>query len=550
MSDPGPDPRPSPSSPSPAAAVRLGEAWSRLKRGEAGPARRLLEALIREEPALAPPRELLAYALQMQGDLDGAEREMRAAAGLDPAQPAYAAGLAAILRSRGRDAEARALLQAALVRAPDFAPAQELLAAAQEDAGEFAAAEATTRRALARRPEDLEAWRRLARVRQAQGDLAGAEESLAHAARLAPADAEVQAALADCIWMRTGDLAAALAPIEAALRLAPTVSLFATKIRLAGRAGQAGEAYAEARAAADRDPANGGLQGVAAAAAANAGRAEDMLAHARAMQAARPEDAGADRLAAEALLRLGRADQAAALLEGLVAGSPLDQGLLALAALAWRFTGDPRYAALHDYDRVVRTFEVEPPPGWRDREALLAAAAERLHELHGLHRAAAHPLDQSLRGGVQTSHDLYASHDPVLQALFAALQAPIARYVDELGPGGDPLRRRRRTGFRIAGAWSVRLQAGGFHVSHVHPDGWISSAFYLETPPSTGRESREGWLQFGDPGFPLAAPAPAEHFVEPKPGRLVLFPSYMFHGTVPFSAPQPRLTVAFDVLPT
>jgi len=37
--------------------------------------------------------------------------------------------------------------------------------------------------------------------------------------------------------------------------------------------------------------------------------------------------------------------------------------------------------------------------------------------------------------------------------------------------------------------------------------------------------------------------------VQPLVGRLVLFPSYMWHGTVPFRALQNRTTVAFDVLP-
>jgi hypothetical protein len=30
---------------------------------------------------------------------------------------------------------------------------------------------------------------------------------------------------------------------------------------------------------------------------------------------------------------------------------------------------------------------------------------------------------------------------------------------------------------------------------------------------------------------------------------LVLFPSYFWHGTIPFQSPQPRLTVAFDAVP-
>ena len=35
----------------------------------------------------------------------------------------------------------------------------------------------------------------------------------------------------------------------------------------------------------------------------------------------------------------------------------------------------------------------------------------------------------------------------------------------------------------------------------------------------------------------------------PEPGLLVLFPSYMWHGTVPFHDTAARTTIAFDVIP-
>ncbi|MGH8111927.1 MAG: putative 2OG-Fe(II) oxygenase, partial [Rhodanobacteraceae bacterium] len=35
----------------------------------------------------------------------------------------------------------------------------------------------------------------------------------------------------------------------------------------------------------------------------------------------------------------------------------------------------------------------------------------------------------------------------------------------------------------------------------------------------------------------------------PQTGMLVLFPSYFWHGTVPFSDDDTRLTVAFDAVP-
>jgi hypothetical protein len=42
---------------------------------------------------------------------------------------------------------------------------------------------------------------------------------------------------------------------------------------------------------------------------------------------------------------------------------------------------------------------------------------------------------------------------------------------------------------------------------------------------------------------------PVRRTIEPRPGLLVLFPSYMWHGTVPFHSQQSRTTIAFDAVP-
>jgi len=44
---------------------------------------------------------------------------------------------------------------------------------------------------------------------------------------------------------------------------------------------------------------------------------------------------------------------------------------------------------------------------------------------------------------------------------------------------------------------------------------------------------------------PLSRPRGAR----PEPGLLAQFPAYIWHGVEPFVSEEPRLTVAFDVLP-
>jgi hypothetical protein len=139
---------------------------------------------------------------------------------------------------------------------------------------------------------------------------------------------------------------------------------------------------------------------------------------------------------------------------------------------------------------------------------------------------------------VQTTQNLDRVDDPVVRALFPAIEGPIRRHIAAIGEGG---------GYRFHGSWSARLAPNGFHVNHLHPMGWISSACYIALPAAVDL-GHQGWIQFGEPGVPTAPALAAEHLVKPEPGLLVLFPSYMWHGTVPFSGGEPRLAVAFDLL--
>ena len=56
-----------------------------------------------------------------------------------------------------------------------------------------------------------------------------------------------------------------------------------------------------------------------------------------------------------------------------------------------------------------------------------------------------------------------------------------------------------------------------------------------------------GWISFGSPPQVLGLDLPPYAQLEPKPGRLILFPSTMWHETLPFEDGE-RLVIAFDVM--
>ncbi|RMH05475.1 MAG: tetratricopeptide repeat protein [Nitrospirae bacterium] len=270
--------------------------------------------------------------------------------------------------------------------------------------------------------------------------------------------------------------------------------------------------------------------------------------HARAV-AQLPHDVELALFQAWNLLVRGEAEKAQDLLLGLRKNAPNHQFLYALLALAWRELDDPRAATLLDYQRFVKRYTIPLPDGYQSLSAFLEELAVCLDRLHQTRR---HPLDQTLRGGSQTLDFLFRRPDPVIQALRQTISRCVARYIAALPKDPDhPLCARKSGKFRFAGSWSVRLQNAGYHVSHIHPAGWISSAFYVRVPPTIRRNDpeRQGWLEFGEPEPPLPRRVPAAHAECPEEGVLVLFPSYLWHGTRPFHSTQTRMTVAFDVIP-
>ena len=59
-----------------------------------------------------------------------------------------------------------------------------------------------------------------------------------------------------------------------------------------------------------------------------------------------------------------------------------------------------------------------------------------------------------------------------------------------------------------------------------------------------------GWIEFNRSGYNLP------HFgndkgiqkIKPKKGMFILFPSYVWHGTIPFSGSKNRVSISFDIM--
>lgn len=485
-----------------------------------------------------------ARAAMQAGDVRGAERMARALTAQAPSAETFEL-LAATLRVQERLEEALAAADQAVACDPQSVMAQHSRAFILGRLGRYGEALPIYDQLLARGVVQAPLWlnRGMALLGLTRG--AEAEAFFADGVKRWPQDQGLQNSLANTRWMRgAGDGFAR--DYEAAVQRQPdSLHLRIGCADLLRRAELRTRAEQVLREGLQRAPGNGPLQGALGVLLDEMDRTEEALPLLRAAMADAPQVAFVRGNLVCGLLRLGRGDEALQMLAPLRKAQPFNGDWIAYEEMAFRQLGDPRSREICDYDLMVQPFDLSAPNGYAtmaEFNAALKASVERLHVLE------THPLDQSLRGGSQTTRSLLAVDDPVIKQYLRALEEPIRAYIATMQKPDHPWSGRKTNAFKLAGCWSVKLKANGYHVNHLHPEGWISSAYYVSLPEVTkAGGSQEGWIKFGEPRWPTPK-CGIEKLVQPKEGRLVLFPSYMWHGTMPFSQGE-RITAPFDVVP-
>jgi tetratricopeptide (TPR) repeat protein len=504
----------------------------------------------------------------------------------DHARTALNLGLA--LRNAGDPGGACAALEHAIRLNPSSSPAWQALGAARRSADDLEGAEDAVRRAVALDPNNGPAWTSLGVIRRLVGDPAEALACYTRARRAGFAGAEIDDAeasafldageparaveiarrltvkapdyihghtlLAHLLWEHGSLLAPGEDPLGAFRKAVESLSgnrpLRLAYLRFLLDAKAADEALLQVRAlrASGDDPS---LAGMEANALEMLGQTEAAAAIFSRVYPALRRDPGFLNLYVRHLLRTRQPEPAAARALEALEIEPDNQLALAWLGVAWRMLGDAREEWLCGYDRLVSEVEVEPPAEFGDTPDFLRALETTLAALHTAQRE---PVNQSLLGGSQTSGMLFGRREPAIAALRRAIAAAVSRHVAGLPDNAaHPFLRRKSAGIRFAGSWSVRLRSSGRHVNHFHQEGWISSAYYVSLPPSMSLApagDTSGCIQFGEPPAELELGLGPRRVVRPRAGGLVLFPSYIWHGTVPFRDETPRLTVAFDVQPS
>lgn len=394
-----------------------------------------------------------------------------------------------------------------------------------------------------RSPADANIHYNLGHCLQDLGRIEEAADAYRSAIAIAPTNVEIHESLGRMLWAN-GQSGSHLDSYRAALASHPDdpglLAGFASRLTLAGQPAAAAELLAPAAA---RGIGGADLQFRLGQAHWSSGRPDDAFAAFDTVLARDPSHAAAMRESARSRIILNQPGAALPQLQKRLATDPFDQQALALQAIAWRLTADARADWLND-PALIGRYLLDPPD--RSIEAFNQSLDATLGTLH---RGQQHPLEQSLRGGTQTSDDLFDRDLPDIMAVRAMIGDGVRRYIAALPDDEDhPFLKRKSRDFAVSGSWSVRLHSGGHHENHIHPEGWISAVYYVALPGAVAH-GEQGWLQFGESGLRLGAREQRFGTICPEPGLLVLFPSYFYHGTIPFTDDYHRTTIAFDIVP-
>jgi len=357
-------------------------------------------------------------------------------------------------------------------------------------------------------PDRVGAWQTLVEAECGLGNFPAAVAALEQAIACIPASAELHLLLAKTL-IRTDAFEAARAPLNHALALAPdradVRALHAEFLAKIGLWDAAASSF---------DAATGDAPSQSRIVAANARRLEPeaLVAYCEAQLVRNPAYTDARYFRALALARLGRDEEA--------------RSAMALGQL-------------------LCIGELPSPDAYADGAEFRESLAIEIRRNPTL---SPDPRGKATKDGLHT-RCLRQVDAPAVEALVGEVKHAVDGYVANLAAMDGPLHPDQVDGVRLD-IWAVVFGAEGRQVSHRHGGGWISGVYYVAAPRALGQNAYAGSLLVGalDPADGIDPPWGVQA-IEPVPGRLVLFPSYVPHATEPSGVDGDRISVAFDVVP-
>ncbi|MDP6389908.1 MAG: tetratricopeptide repeat protein [Alphaproteobacteria bacterium] len=485
---------------------------------EAGETEEALDLL--ERAATGYPDEVdvhnnLGNVLKALGRLGEAEAAYRRTLAQNPDHPDGLYNLGITLEALGRPGEAEEVYRRAVEISPNFQAARFNLANSLKALGRLDEAEAVYRELLDAAPEHADGHNNLAGVLQETGRYDEAASQYGLALEHDPGHGEARYNLG-------------------------------TVLQEQDKLEEAVESY---RRALEASPEHAGAMvnlGYALQKLARHGEAE--AAYRLAVEAA-PDYAGAATNLADLYLEVGDPAKALDACDSYLARHPGDTAAMAFKCVVLTELGEATAATdLLGLDDLVRPAMMAVPDGYADIAGFTTALAEHVLAHPTLVDS---PLSHATRKG-KHSGELLADPKGPIADLESVIRDRVEAYMAALPDRSEhPFIDRKPAGFGLS-IWGVVMPAQGHQIAHIHPAAWLSGVCYPLVPDLIREDDQghAGWIAFNRPPDHFhSKAAPDIRYHKPETGLMILFPSYLYHHTVPFEAEATRISIAFDILP-
>ncbi len=496
------------------------------------------QQLLLRYPKSLPVLNLLGMCQQAQGELQAAACSFRKMLTIEAGIAEIHFNLATIQTQLKDRKAAMAYYRKSLQLKPDFTMAHFNLGALLQHQGVLAEAAKHYELAVTQQPGFYQAWVNWGAVLQLRGELRNAEACYRQALTLQP-DADGYFNLGTTLY-GLGEHTQALAAFQQALQLNPRFAdawnSLGETFRDQGAMDEAVRCYREA------------LRVESTHARANYNLGECCCLSAQFAQALSYFSASAFADAKErvmlCLYKTGQFEVFKQRLDETIAQNPPNSALLGSLSThyALNFQQPNPYGFCSkpmDFVQLTQIEELAAPGS--------AFLQQLLHDIK--HLAIAERKQGRLYYGMQSAGNLLQRTEPSFQTLAGLIRRKVLGYKQHFASSQEGLIRLFPKDLEFASSWYLRMKKGGYLTAHIHEEGWISGCVYLQLPDKL--DQHEGSFEYGVDGddYPRLHEDFPSRIVDQKAGDLVLFPSSLFHRTLPFHSEQERVCIAFDIKP-
>ena len=151
-----------------------------------------------------------------------------------------------------------------------------------------------------------------------------------------------------------------------------------------------------------------------------------------------------------------------------------------------------------------------------------------------------------LVNSIQSAGNIFQNRNSKVEQIKNIIVSEIENYYYKFKNQNDGIIKSWPKNFNLNG-WLVSMKNGGKIKPHIHDYGWLSGSIYINVPPKNLKNSGDLIVSLSDDERDINNTNYSK-IINVTTGSLCLFPSSLYHYTVPFASDERRIVLAFDMI--